>query len=267
MQYEIIDSHSHIFPEKIATKASVNIGNFYGIQMSSHGTAQELLSKGREAGISRFVVHSTATNPRQVKGINQFIIEQCQEHSEFIGYMTLHPDMSENEIIDEISICMENDIRGIKLHPDFQTFNIDDDRAIKIYSNAEGVLPILFHTGDKRYEYSKPERLAKVARAFPKLKVIAAHFGGYSRWDETGCYKGLENIYMDTSSSLMFMSPEEAKKFIDYFGAEWFFFGVDYPMWEYKEEIERFMQIPIQDKQRKLILADNYKREILKEII
>lgn len=265
MKYEIIDSHSHIFPDKIAEKASNSIGNFYSLAMSSKGTTSSLLEQGKAAGISRFVVHSTATAPKQVKDINRYIINQCNTHPELIGYMTLHPDMSECEIIDEMSYCINNGIKGIKLHPDFQAFNIDDPRAMKIYYNAQGVLPILFHTGDKRYEYSKPIRLARVARDFPKLTVIGAHFGGYSRWDETHCYKGLKNVYMDTSSSLMFMSPLEAKKFIDYFGAEWFFFGVDYPMWRADEELERFMAIPLTEEQRKMILADNFKFTILRE--
>ena len=263
--YEIIDSHSHIFPDKIAGKASANIGHFYGISMSWQGKAEGLLESGRLAGISHFVVHSTATVARQVKDINRYILGECAKHQEFIGYMTLHPDMTESEIADEMNYCSSKGVKGIKLHPDFQTFNIDDPKAMKIYEAASNVLPILFHTGDQRYEYSKPERLARVARLFPNLTVIGAHFGGYSRWDETGCYKGLKNVYMDTSSSLMFISPEEAKRFIDYFGAEWFFFGVDYPMWNPSDEIERFMNIPLKEEQRKMILARNFKRVILKE--
>ena len=32
-KYEIIDAHAHIFPEKIAMAATVNIGHLYDIPM------------------------------------------------------------------------------------------------------------------------------------------------------------------------------------------------------------------------------------------
>lgn len=260
--YKIIDSHAHIFPQKIAEKATVNIGNFYGLPMSTTaGTVEGLLEEGTKAGISRYVVHSTATTKNQVSHINKFIFDEVQKHSkEFIGYMTLHPDMNESEIKNEIELCLSQGFKGIKLHPDFQKFNIDCDEAKKIYRNAEGVLPILFHTGDLRYDYSRPARLANVVREFPKLTVIGAHFGGYSCWEEIDCYKGLKNIYFDTSSALMFINPKKAVEFINYFGAEWFFFGTDYPMWKPSEELARFLALDLTDKQRKMILSENYER-------
>ena len=54
----IIDAHAHIFPDKIAKKATDAIGDFYGIQMTeSAGTPDVLLQEGRLAGITKFVVH------------------------------------------------------------------------------------------------------------------------------------------------------------------------------------------------------------------
>ena len=64
---------------------------------------------------------------------------------------------------------------------------------------------------------------------------------------------------MDTSSSLAFMHEGEAERFINYFGAEWFFFGSDYPMWDIGEELERFMALKLTDEQREMILFKNIK--------
>ncbi|HPD02857.1 MAG: amidohydrolase family protein [Christensenellales bacterium] len=254
----IIDAHAHIFPSKIAAKASKAIGDFYNLPMRAEGTAEGLLAQGAGV-ISRYIVHSSATAVRQVRPINEFIFEEMQAHPEFIGFMTLHPDMSEQEVDAEMAWCENNGFSGIKLHPDFQKFLIDEERALKIYEAASGKFPILIHTGDMRFEYSRPERLAKIAKAFPELKLIGAHFGGYSRWNEVNCYKGIRNIYMDTSSSLAFMHEGEAERFINYFGAEWFFFGSDYPMWDIGEELERFMALKLTDEQREMILFKNIK--------
>jgi hypothetical protein len=49
---EIIDIHAHIFPDKIAAKASDSIGKFYDIPMRHDGTASTLLSLAEESGIT-----------------------------------------------------------------------------------------------------------------------------------------------------------------------------------------------------------------------
>lgn len=253
----IIDVHSHIYPEKIADKASHSIADFYRIDARTEGTSAVLLEEGRAAGIDVYVVNSVATNVRQVRRINEFLLSEMRAHPEFRGLIALHPDMDEGQIREEIEWGIANGFKGIKLHPDFQHFYLDEPRAKKIYRAASGKLPILFHTGDSRFNFSSPGRMAKVAEEFPDLICIAAHFGGWSEWSQVGVYKGLGNVYVDTSSTLAFISPDEAKRFIDYFGAEWFLFGVDFPMWNASEELERFMKVDISPEEREMILWKN----------
>lgn len=258
---EIIDAHAHIYPEKIAAKATDTIGVFYDIKMEMPaGTAEQLIKDGGKAGITRYVVHSVATTAHQVRSINEFIRRECEAHPEFIGFITLHQDLSDEEILAEIDFALENNLKGIKLHPDFQKFNIDDESAERFYRAAEGKLPILLHMGDDRYEYSKPARLAKMAKKYPKVNFIAAHFGGYRCWAEAPIYKGLDNVYFDTCSSLPFISAEKARELIDMFGADKFFFGTDFPMWDATGELERFNQIPMTDAEREMILSGNVKK-------
>ena len=257
---EIIDAHAHIYPTKIAEKATAAIGDFYGIKMSMpSGVPERLLEMGKKAGISRFVVHSCATKAVQVRSINEFIKEEIDLHKEFLGYMTLHQDMTEEEMNAEVEWCYNNGFKGVKLHPDFQKFYIDDENVEKIYRAVGDRFPILFHTGDDRYEFSKPYRLANIAKKYKNVNFIAAHFGGYRCWNEVDCYKGLDNVYFDTSSSLPFITVEKAKSLINEFGAERFFFGSDFPMWNASEEIERFMKIPLTEKEREKIFALNLK--------
>ena len=259
---EIIDAHAHIYPEKIAEKASRAVGDFYGIPMEYIGTAQGLLEEGKKAGISRFLVHSVATTPHQVHSINTFIYNEMQAHPEFIGFITLHPDLTVSEIKEEINYAIENGFKGIKLHPDFQKFYIDDPNLFKIYKEASGKLPILFHMGDKRYDYSSQERLVRVANEFKDLECIAAHFGGYSTWGNYREYENLKygNVYFDTSSSLYFLEKYKALQIIRKFGVDKFFFGTDYPMWDAKEELERFFSLGLTDEENEMILSKNIKK-------
>ena len=180
-QFEIIDAHTHIYPEKIAQKASDTIGNFYDIPMYGDGSVEGLLKSGGEIGISKYLVCSAATVAAQVASINDFIKREADAHAEFVPFGTMHPDFEDIE--SETKRMLDMGFKGIKLHPDFQKFDIDSKGAYKIYECAEGKLPVLFHMGDDRYDYSRPEKLARVLRDFPKLKVLAAHFGGYRCWE------------------------------------------------------------------------------------
>lgn len=257
---EIIDAHAHIYPEKIAQKATETIGVFYDIEMEMpKGTAGQLLEDGRRAGVSRYVVHSVATTAHQVRSINEFLKRECEAHPEFIGFIALHQDLSEEEMLREVEWGVENGFKGIKLHPDFQRFNIDDESVEKIYRAASDKLPILFHMGDDRYDYSRPERLVNIAKKYPETRFIAAHFGGYRCWDCAELYKGLSNVWFDTCSSLAFISPERAGELIRMLGADRFFFATDFPMWDAKGEIERFNKIQLSDEERKMIFAENLK--------
>ena len=257
---EIIDAHAHIYPQKIAEKATKAIGEFYGIEMSMpSGISERLIENGARAGITGYVVHSCATKAEQVSHINEFIKAETDAHKEFIGYMTLHQDMTEEEVEKEVDRCIKNGFKGIKLHPDFQKFYIDGENAEKFYRVVGDRLPILFHTGDDRYEFSKPHRLAKMAKKYKNVRFIGAHFGGYRCWNELDCYKGLDNVYFDTSSSLPFIGEEKAEKLIRRFGVEKFFFGTDFPMWDATEERERFERIKLSDSEREKIYAANLK--------
>ena len=252
----IIDAHTHIFPEAIAEKASLNIGKFYGIPMSHNGTRDTLLSEGAAAGIDKFLIHSVATTPRQVSSINAFISKSVELYPDkFIGFMTLHPD-SEN-LEEEFNWGLEHGLRGIKLHPDFQEFNLDSDKAKAIFKLANGKCPVLIHMGDRRTQYSKAERLAPLFDEFLELDVIAAHFGGYSEWDNAAKLLGPTRAYVDTSSSLFEISPEKARELIDVYTPKRVLFGTDYPMWDARDELKRWEPIPLTDEERELIFHKN----------
>jgi len=257
--YDIIDIHGHIYPEKIASKAVAAIGDFYNIPMDAEGTTSALVKSGKECNASKFVVHSVATTAAQTSSINKFIKSQMDIYPELIGFAALHPDSEDfDKDFDEmkqLGLC------GIKLHPDFQRFNIDDPKAFEIYKRAEGKYPILFHMGDDRYDFSEPIRLRRIIEKFPNLTAIAAHFGGYQVWDKAReTLKDVNNVYFDTSSSLAFISKEYAVERIHEYGENRMLFGTDFPMWRFDEELDRFFSLKLTEEERKNILSENAKK-------
>ncbi|MDR1755333.1 MAG: amidohydrolase family protein [Eubacterium sp.] len=259
---KIIDCHAHVFPDKIAAKASLNIGAFYNLAMRFDGTVKALLDVCKKNNILKCLVNSVATVPEQVRNINVFIRDCVLEsQGQFFGFAALHPGQSPLEIDDELSFINECGLKGIKLHPDFQKFGIDDRDAYKIYERIENKLPLLIHTGDSRFRFSSPLKLKTVLRDFPKLIIIAAHFGGWSEWeDAAGALADIPNVYVDTSSSLYEISFKKAMEYINMYTPERVLFGTDYPMWGADKEIEYINNLPLSEQEREKIFYKNAER-------
>lgn len=260
-KYYIIDAHCHIYPDKIAARAVAGTSTFYSQPSLCAGTVSDLIETGTAAGIDKFIVQSVATTPHQVQSINNFIAQSVKASGgKFIGLGTLHPDTS--DLSGDIEHLKELGLKGVKLHPDIQAFKIDDYRCLKIYEQCEKAnLPILMHTGDNRYDYSNPNRLLPVLKIYTGLTVIGAHFGGWSVWDEAKeKLSGIENFYVDSSSSMPYISSDKTREIIARYGADRVLFGTDYPMWSPSAEIESLLKLNLADTDYQKIFSLNAKK-------
>ncbi len=264
--YEVIDAHCHIYPEKIAARATAATDAFYGITSFSTGcagagTVSHLLEIGESDGVDRFLVQSVATTPHQVEGINNFIANEVSKSGgRLIGFGTLHHELE--DIRGAVKHLKSLGLRGVKLHPDIQNFQIDDSRCLCIYEICEEEeLPILIHAGDSRYDRSNPNRLFPILDKYKGLTVIAAHLGGYSVWDDASlALAGMENLYVDTSSSLAFLPRGRAKEIILGYGIDRVFFATDYPMWRAKDEINMLLEMNFSPEEYRKIFSGNIKK-------
>lgn len=166
---KIADIHAHIFPDKLAEKASHSIGDFYGVSIEREANMHCLTAEDRLAGVTRCVVSNSATSAKQVFNANTFLAEAVRGHAGYLAFGTIYPGMDGYE--EELDRMLELGLRGIKIHPDFQKLAIDDESAIDTYKAiARRGLPVLFHMGDNRYDFSSPERLTNLLRRVPDLQ-------------------------------------------------------------------------------------------------
>jgi hypothetical protein len=256
---QVTDIHAHVFPDPIAGKAAGSIGAFYHMPVRQEGTVGQLLESEQEAGIGHACIHSVALTPHYVDSINRFIADTVgQNPDRLTGFGAIHPDCA--DIPGLIREIREMGLKGLKVHPDMQKFALDSPAAMEMFAAVEGELPIIIHTGDPRFEYSNPRRMKKVLDAFPKLVCICAHLGGWSEWDDAcEMLTGYENVYVDTSSSLYTLKPEEARRIIRSYSRERVLFGTDYPMWVPSEELERFLRLELTEEENEKILCLNAK--------
>ena len=257
-----IDIHTHAFHPKIAHKAVDHLNSFYSITCSGDGTIANLLEREQEAGLEKCVVLCAATAPAQVIPANNYAISLQREHPEqVIAFGTVHPAYENWE--KELARIKAAGIRGIKLHPDFQSFWLDDPRLLPIFEAAQKDFVFEIHIGDKTTPDKNPScpyKLASIMRQFPDIRVIAAHFGGYRMWShalEVFSGSTFENLWFDTSSTTPFATPELAHRLLNTFPRERILFGTDWPLYDPVEELERLQTLGgLSDSEMEVIMSN-----------
>ncbi len=253
---KFIDFHCHVYPYKIARRATDYLTSTFDAKAEWPATVENLLIFGSAAGISNFVLLPVSQKVDHVRKINDFAISENHAENKIISFGTIHAGLE--NICGEIEYIKKSGLHGIKIHPDQQGFAIDDERLFEAYSFLSDInFPILFHCGDKKINLSHPERTKKIIKNFPKLNMICAHFGGWQVFDQARQLLSKENIHFDMSSSMYYLGREKTAAFINDYGAEKIFFGTDFPLWGQEKEIEKFMTLGISDRQKEMIAHEN----------
>lgn len=255
----VIDSHTHVYPDAIALKASQSTGRFYDIEMSHDGRVETLLGRMDEAGVDRAVLLPVPTTPRQVDSVNRFVKETVQAHpGRFIGFGGVHPHSEQLER--DVEMVLSGGFCGIKLHPEIQQVSIVDEGCSRLFELVEGRLPVYIHAGDPRYHCSNPDQVVKVLDRFPRLTLVCAHLGGWSEWNYVGDYLAERGVWVDTSSALYAITPQHAYGLIKRYGCDRVFFGSDYPMWDPADELSAVRALGLTGEELEDVLHRNIER-------
>ncbi len=244
------DVHTHAFHPKIADKVVAQLHEHYDIKPEGTGLIEDLLVRERQAGVDKFVVLCAATAPAQVIPANNWIIELQEKYDEVIGFGTLHPEYKDWE--KEVERLKRAGIIGLKFHPEFQGFWMDDPRLLPLMEATHKDFIYIFHVGDRAAPKDNPScpiKLAALARQFPDARIIAAHFGGYLHWKWALEELVGTNVYLDTSSSLSFIPDDMLQAIMDRHPFERLLFGSDFPVFDPVLEVERA--------QRRMHLSDS----------
>ncbi len=250
----VIDFHTHIFPAKLASRAVANIGGYYSLPMNCDGTSDDLLKSKEELPNLRFVISSATLKPQNLVHGNDYLLEEAKAHPEFIPFSSFHPLLSEKEICAELDRVKALGAKGVKLHPDFQQFNLDEPSLYPAYRYcAELGLPILFHVGDITTDFSTPSRLYNLMDKIPSLTVIGAHMGGYQEWDMAEELLLGTPMYTEISDAITFLLPERLVSFIRRHGVERVMFGSDFPLRSSADVYAQFDALPLTEDEKEWV--------------
>jgi hypothetical protein len=254
----IIDIHSHCFPDGLASRAIAALTEKAGIPAYTDGTVRDLKRSMITAGIDMCVIQHIATKPEQTANVNRWAVEI--QDAGIIGFGSIHPDYQGWR--EEIKWLVGSGIKGVKFHPEYQDFYVDDPKVYPIYEALfEAGLTVLFHAGvDLGFPYPyhcTPSRLAKVLDSFLGSRMIAAHMGGYRYWKDVERYLLGKDIYLDTSFAFNDLGAETMLALIKGHGVDRILFGSDSPWTDQWKEVSNIKSLDLSGEEIASILGGN----------
>ena len=259
---EMIDFHTHIFPGKIAARAMDSLSQASGHMIPvSDGTREGLLQLMDADGVSQSVVLSIATNEGQMTKVNDHAI--AINGGRLVSFGSVYP-RAENAV-DELHRLHDAGVKGIKLHPEYQDFFVDDDALLPIYETLRALKMItVFHAGmDNAYMEpikASPKRLAAMLPAFGEAPVVLAHMGGYIMWREVLEVLAGKPVYLDTSFCFSRIPLPLCKAIVTKHGPDHILFGSDAPWSRPANERRLVDALELSDADTAAVLRGNARR-------
>ncbi|MBI3329166.1 MAG: amidohydrolase family protein [Nitrospinae bacterium] len=175
----------------------------------------------------------------------------------------MHPEYPDK--VGEIRRLRAAGVKGIKLHPMVNEFYIDAPKMFPMYEEIGDTMVILTHAGKLHADreetlYVAPSRILNVLQQFPKLRIIAAHLGGFYMLDEAErTLVGHPHIHIDTTwpPSVGDVGTEVLSRIIRKHGADKVVFGTDFCLVSQKEDAAVIERLPISTGEKERILGEN----------
>ena len=241
-----IDIHAHAFPDAVAPRAIRELEARAEWHPVSDGTITGLLADMDAAGVDVAAVCPIATRPDQVEGILQW----CRTiRSDRIAPLpSPHPDAPDVE--QWIRRFADEGFRGVKLHPMYQDFVVDDPRMAPVFGAlADCGLFAVMHCGfDVCFptdERAQPVRLRRLIDRHPNLKLVCTHLGGLRSWDEVERHVLGTDTYLGTSYSFDELGLERAGDLIRRHGPHRVLFGTDWPWKSLENELDMIERLDL----------------------
>ncbi|OQA00573.1 MAG: Amidohydrolase [Planctomycetes bacterium ADurb.Bin401] len=259
---KIIDFHTHAFSDEFAPKAMKALTEHHPeIPYFLDSTIGSLLKSMDEVGIEKSVICSIATKPKQFQTILDWSLQIQSER--IIPLASVHPQDPQRD--EHLKMIADAGIKGIKMHPYYQDFYLDEDSMMNLYEQlCKNDLLIVMHTGyDIAFEHVRradPSRIIKVTKKFPELKFVSTHFGAWQQWQEVESEMIGKNIYMEISFALEYLDSKTAKQLLEKHPSDYILFGTDSPWTDQKKTLEMLKKLNLTPELMQKILCTNAHR-------
>ena len=263
LDFTVIDAHVHLYPDALAPKVVPVLSERFGNPPAFNGTIAECRANAANAGISLSVNLPVATTPEHVRHTNnfwsQYATKKSVGESAVMSLAALHPKTP--DAANEVCEIAKMGFSGIKFHPEYQNFRFNDALMDDIWAamSEKGLVAYLHAGGERVFSapfHSSPSEILSLHQRFPKLKIAAAHLGGFGMWDEVEEMLIGENVFLDLSHTFFWMANEQIFRMIRMHGADRILFGTDAPWQDPATILSEFLKLPLTDNERRVICSE-----------
>lgn len=258
----IIDFHAHAFPDAVADAAMAKLrAEVPQVPCYLDGKLSSLLRSMDDSGVEASVLCCIATRPKQYESI----LAWCGQirSPRMVPFPSVHP--ADPKAVERIGQIAAEGFKGIKMHPYYQDYVLDEPRMMPLYERmCREKLILVVHTGYdiafERIDRGGPDRILRVADSFPELKLVSTHLGAWEQWDRVREVLIGRRIYMDISYAIDFVGVANARDMITRHPAEFVLFGTDSPWDDQQRCIRMIREMRLGTERESLLLGANARR-------
>ena len=239
---EVIDFHTHNFPDVLAPRAIESMARKLrgSLVPFGDGTVATQLRDMAAAGVEKAVVCPVATKPAQF----QTILDRAkavragelgeEAANRRVQLCSVHP--ADPDFEGHIGQVAAAGFKGVKVHPYYQGFSLGDPKVVPYFRAVRDAgLFVIAHCGiDLGFVEAPmvcgPSQIASLLKAVPGLKFVAAHIGGCggNPPHATDALLEFENCFLDTAVVNVCDDDAECRRVMSEWPAERLLFATDY---------------------------------------
>ena|SRR5437870_5220543 len=195
----IVDAHAHLLPDRLAAK----IRRFFEERGAPRMPYPHAPLAAREAlaaaGIARCWNLPYAHRGGVASPLNRWMAQTWAGDPFVVAGATVHPDDDVAAVVTEAIERLR--ARVFKLHCSVGAFPPDDPRLDPLWERVStGGHPVVVHAGSAHEGTAAPvevEALGRVARRWPRARIILAHFGSPAVATALALLRDNENLHAD----------------------------------------------------------------------
>ncbi len=271
----IIDAHTHLFPPDICARREEYcardpwFNQLYGNPKAKMATAEQLIASMETAGVDCSIAFPFGwSDPGIIEECNSYLLEAMRLYpGRIIGLAAIQPTAGQRAVA-ELDRCARAGMPGCgELMPHGQDFRLSDLALLEPIIEVVRAhrLFLLTHTSEPvgHLYHGKgnvvPGDLEVFLRAFPDLRVVAAHWGGgfpfYELMPEV--QQAAANLWYDSAASPYLYRADIFPIAARIVGAQKLLFASDYPLISQKRMLEYTRSSGLTDDELALVLGAN----------
>ncbi len=273
-----IDFHTHVFPPEVKARRDTYcmLDDYFGELHANPGiriaTAEDLLAEMDASGVDLSVLCGFGwSTPELCAMHNDYLLHCIEQYPDRLVALAAVQPLSGDRALAEVERCLAGGMKGVgELMPDGQGYRVNELARIQPlfdYASEHG-FPMMIHGSEPvghfypGKETVTPATLWPLIQAFPKAKLVLAHWGGgypfYELMPEVR--DASRNVHYDSAASTYLYDTEvflHVGRIVGYDKVLW---ATDFPILRQGRFLGRVRELPLGEQAKTAILGGNAAR-------